>query len=276
MRDCCDGTRAKAPDVIRKIAIVVGGALAVWLIVLVILGVAMSGRYGTRVAERVGESLQAQAAIESADLAFVRGRLELAGLTIRRDDAVGKLALDVASVRCELPPLGLLLVDRECRELVVRGVRLDVSSFALFKLQRPKRPPVRARQVIIDDAVFAFSPSALVPSLGTIRVTIEHAEAGQTTFKTPLSWLFALRQLRASIELPAGLTVKLTYANGVFTAVGGVFGTTPVELPITLPVADPADDGHAEMKRLVTLGRDLAEQLVARKATDWLKRTLTP
>jgi len=42
----------------------------------------------------------------------------------------------------------------------------------------------------------------------------EHAEAGETIFKTPLSWLFALQALRATIELPAGITLELAYDHG--------------------------------------------------------------
>jgi hypothetical protein len=255
---------------IRRIAIVASAGLAIWVIVLVILGVALSGRYGRQVTARVGESLQADATIDSADLAFVRGRMDLAGLKLRRDDAVGKLALDVAAVRCELAPLGIMLLDRECGELVVRGIRLDVSTFALFKLRHPTRPPIRAQRVTIDDAVFAFSPSALAPSLGTIRITIDHAEAGPTVFKTPLSWLLALRALRATFELPAGLTVKLTYADGVLGASGSLFGSTPVTLPVAMPVASIADDAQAEIKKLVHAGRDLGERLLTQKAQDWL------
>ncbi|MBS1119685.1 MAG: hypothetical protein H6Q90_1913 [Deltaproteobacteria bacterium] len=253
---------------------VAGAGFAIWLVVLVILGVTLSDRFGRQVTERVGESLQADATIESADLAFVRGRLELAGLKLLRDDLIGRLSLDVAAVRCELAPLGIMLLDRECGELVVRGVRLDVSTFALFKLHHPKRPPIRAQRVVIDDAVLAFSPSALAPSLGRIRITIEHAEAGPTTFKTPLSWLFALRELRATFDLPAGVTVKLTYADGVLGVAGSLFGSTPVALPLALPVVDASEDALAEVKQLVKLGRDLAERLVAQKAQDWLKTKL--
>ncbi len=259
---------------LRRIALIAGAVFAIWIVGLVILGFALSGKYGEQVASRIGESLQAESTIEGADLAFVRGRLQLDGLRVRRDDSVGKLALDVPSVRCELAPLGLLLVDRQCHDLEVRGVRLEVSTFALFKLNRPKRPPIRAQRVVIEDAVLAFSPSALVPSIGQTRITIEHAEAGPTVFKTPLSWLFALRTLRASIDLP-GVSVKLTYANGIFTAAGNIFGAKPVAFPVTLPAADPADDGRAEVAKLVQLGPELAKRLIEQKAEDWLESKLS-
>src|SRR5262249_52760228 len=149
-----------------------------------------------------------------ADLALVRGRLVLDNFAVRRDDAIGHLTIDVARIRCELLPMGLALVDSECRELAVKGTKLEVSTAALFKIKNPKRKPGRAEHVVIDDATLVFSPSAFVPDLGKIAIHIEHAESGPTTFRTPLSWLLNLEQLRATLDLPAGITVQLAYADG--------------------------------------------------------------
>src|SRR4051812_15990602 len=156
------------------------------------------------VEERVGQSLQATATVGDSDLALGRGRLLLDRLSVKRDDVVGHLALDVAQVRCELAPLGWALVDHDCRELAITGMRLDVSAAALFKLQHPAHRPIRARTVIIEDAELVFAPSAIVPNIGRVAIRIEHAEAGATVFRTPLSWIFSLQELRARIELPAG------------------------------------------------------------------------
>lgn len=261
-------------SVARRVALVLAGIVALWLVISVVLGVALGGRTGDRVAARLGESLQAKATVGDASLTVLRGRLELERLAVRREDGIGTLALDVANVRCELLPLGLALFDRTCSEIAVRGVRLEVSALALFKFQRPKRKPFHTDAVIVDDAVFAFSPSALVPGLGRVEIKLEHAEAGPTTFKTPLSFLFALRELRAVFELPAGLTMRLTYKGGVLRASGAFFGSQPIELPIALPVKDAADDAQGEMAKLVAWGRGLGEQLVAARAKSWLKTKL--
>jgi hypothetical protein len=258
----------------RRFGAIAGVVVVLWIVFLVILGAALGERYRTGIADRLGESLQATGAIDESNLALVRGRLELQRLHLGRDDVVGKLTLDVGDVRCELLPLGFALADSQCRELAVSNMRLEVSTLALFKLRPPKRPPLRASYVVIDDAVLVFSPSAMSPGIGRVQITIEHAEAGPTTFKTPLSWLFSLRTLRATIELPAGITVKLGYDNGRFAATGTLFGPTPVTLPISLPPADPADDAQAEVKKLVRLGRELAERLVEQRAQDWLKSKL--
>lgn len=258
---------------IRFVKIVMG-VLAVWLAALVIIGVLYAGRAGQRVTTRVGESLVAEATLDDANLALVRGHLELDGLKVRKHD-LGNLVIDVAEIRCELPPLGVALIDRECRDLIVKGVRLDVDTAAVFQLKKPKRKPLHVRHVQIEDAVLTFAASAFVPSLGRISVKIEEATAGATTFKTPLSFLFSLTSFSATIELPAGITVKLGYRDGLLTAAGGIFGATPVAIPFAIPVPDSTDEAVEEVKKLVALGRDLAERLVARRAEDWLKQKLS-
>ena len=256
--------------VVRALAILV----ALWLIALVVLDGVVGERTAHGVADRLAESLGAQGTVGEADLALVRGRLELKQLAVVRDDTVGHLALSVAEVRCELAPLGWALADGDCRELAVRGVRLDVSAAALFHIHAPTRPPMRATRVVIDDAELAFAPSAFLPGLGRIAIHVDHAEAGATVFRTPLSWIFALRVLRAHVELPAGIAVQLTYADGTLSAAGTLFGSAPVSLPVSLPVAAAYADARDEVHALVKLGEDLAEKLVSRRAEDWLRRKL--
>jgi hypothetical protein len=261
-------------EAVRRAAIVIACVLIAWTILLLVLDVALEGAQQRRVEQRVGESLQATAKVGDADLALGRGRLRLEQLSVRRDDAVGKLALDVAEVRCELLPLGIALADHDCRELAIEGMRLEVSTAAVFKLAHPARRPIHANRVVIDDAELAFAPSAFAPSLGRIAVRIEHAEAGPTVFRTPLSWLFALEVLRARIDLPANITLRLAYANGRLAAAGTLFGSATVEVPFTPPAADAATDARDEIRLLVKAGEDVAEQLVAKRAEDWLRSKL--
>lgn len=247
----------------RRIAVVAGAVVVVWFAALLVLGPIFAAHTRDRVAERLGDALQASVTIGEPDLGLVRGVLTLDALSARRDDAVGHLALDVASVRCDLWPLGIALVDRHCRELAVRGTHLEVSSPALFRLKRPKRPPFRAAHVVIDDAHFVFA--------GTIEIAIAHAEAGPTVFKTPLSWLFALRAFDATVQLPAHISIRLDYIGGLLRA---TFGKRAVTVPVVLPIADAADDAKTEIAKLVAFGKQLAEQLVMQRAQDWLDATL--
>jgi hypothetical protein len=250
--------------------------VAIWLGALLAIDVGLEGRTRRSVADRIAGSLESDATIDRGDLALLRGAVDFSDLAVRRDDLIGHLALTVASLHCELRPLGFALVDRDCRDLSVRGTRLEVSTAALFKLKRPKRPPLHVLHVVLDDARLEMSPSALLPNLGRVAIAIDHAEAGDTTFKTPLSWLFALRALHATIDLPAGITLQLTYDHGELRVAGGILGATPIALPVALPVADLADDPRAEIAKLIDFGKDVAERLVARKAEDWLKSKLSP
>lgn len=258
----------------RWIAISVGGVAVAWLVALLVIDAAAGDRIARGVAARLGDSLQGRAAFADRDLALVRGRLDLAGLAVTRDDAVGQLRLDVAGVRCELAPLGVALVDRDCGELGITGMRLAVSTIALFKLRPPKRRPIHADAVTIDDATFTFAAGAITPTLGEVRVVLQRAVAGPTTFKTPLSWLFALRGLRARVALPAAQTLEVTFANGVAQVSGSLLGEPPLALPIELPVTTAADDGRTELAKLTAFGRALAEHLLARRAEQWLRQKL--
>jgi hypothetical protein len=258
----------------RRVGAIAIGLVILWLGLLLALDFALAGRQSTAIGMRVAESLHGSASVDGADLALVRGDLSLAGLRVRRDDHVGQLALDVAAIDCELPPLGWALVDGACRELDVRGTRLEVSAAAVFQLEHPRRPPIHTNRVVIDDARLVFAPSAFLPGLGRVAIVIEHAVAGETVFRTPLSWLFGLLELRARIELPAGISVELRFASGRLAAAGTLFGAAPIELPVVLPAASAAHDARAEVELLVATGKQLAARLVEKRATDWIENKL--
>lgn len=258
----------------RRVALTLAVLVGLYGVALLVAGLVLGDRIGEQVAARVGEALQSTATVGDSDLALLRGRMQLSQLRVRRADAVGTLALDVGRVDCDLPPLGLALFDSACNELAIDGVRLEVSTFALFRVVRPQRAPVTIQRVRITDTTIAFSPSTLAPGLGAVRISVALAEAGPTTFKSPLSWLFAAEVLRATVELPAGLAVHLDYRAGVLAASGSLFGTTPVRLPVTLPVATLGADARAELEQLAAWSRDVAARLVTQRAEDWLKSKL--
>lgn len=259
------------------------GAVAVlfglWLIACLVIGAVARDRMRDGLIERLGQPLRAATTIEGLDLALVRGRMDMAKLALRRDDpgpTGGHLAIDVAEVRCDLAPLGWALVDGDCRTLAIRGMRVEVSAATMFQLEAPKRGPVHARRVVIDDARLELAPSALIPDLGKIAIVVEHAEANDTLFKTPMSWIFALSSLRAKLELPGDVTVTLRYEDGKLAIGGGLFGKE-LELPVRIPVADLADDPKAELKKLGELGKQIGAQALDRveqSAKDWLKSKL--
>lgn len=254
--------------------VVVVGLAVLWLGGLSIASFALGGRTQAVIAERAGASLQGTATLADARLALVRGYVEMEGLAIRRDDPVGHLAIDIAHLGCELAPLGWALVDGDCRTLALSGLRFELSTAALFQLKRPKREPFHVGRVIVERAELSLSPSALVPGLGKVAVHIARAEAGETTFKTPLSFLFHLRSLDATIALPGEVAIGVRYEAGVLQLSGGMFGAAPLALPVQLPVAELADDAAAETAKILAFGRDLAERVIAQRAVDWLKDKL--
>jgi hypothetical protein len=259
---------------VKRAAIIALGVVATWMGVLLVLDVVFGARQNRSVIDHMTESLGGTTNVGDTDLALVRGRLRIEQLAVRRDDVIGHLALDVEDLRCELGPLGWALVDRDCRELAIRGIHLELSSAALFKLPHPARRPIHAHHVMIDDARLEAAPSAFVPSLGRIAIDIEHAEAGDTVFVTPLSWIFSLTELRAKIDLPAGVSLTLAYRDGKLGAASSLFGSTPVELPLQLPILAVERTAHDEIVALVGLFTGLAEQLVAKRAEDWLRSKL--
>lgn len=258
----------------KRIARVAVAVVALWLVFLVVFGLVYSGRAGERVANRIGESMMATASVGDANLSMLRGWLELDDLRVRRED-LGTLTIDVAHVECDLLPLGLAFADRTCGDLVIDKVRFAMSSAAVLQLKRPRRKPLRVDRVEIRDAVLVFSPSAFLPELGKIEIRVDYVEAGPTTFRTPLSWIFTMRELRATLDLPADIVVKLAYKEGRFTVQGSIFGSAPVSLPVSLPTVSSADDAKAEIAKLITFATELAEDLLETRAKNWLKSKLT-
>lgn len=259
-----------ARGIALRAALTAVGLVGAWLLALLAIEPTLETRQQTQVTGALGEALKAKATAAGVDLALVRGQLDILGLSVHRDDAVGHLALDVDDVRCDLPPLGIALADGACDELWLRGTRLEVSSAALFQVPHAKQAPLHVDGLTIDDAQLVFLPNALVPGLGRVAITIDHAEAGPTTLRTPLSWIFALRTLRAHVELPGRIAIRLGYAGGVLSASGGLLGDTPVALDVAMPDVT-SGDGAAELGQLVSLGEQIGAQLVTRRAEAWMK-----
>jgi hypothetical protein len=258
----------------RIAALALAALVGAWLVTLVVLDSVLASRQANGTKARLGESLHGHSEVASANLALVRGELDLDGLSVHRDDALGHLALEIDRIRCDLPPLGWALVDGTCRELAIRKTRLDVSAAALLQIEHPRQAPVHARRIVVDDAELHFAASAFAPSLGAIHVAIDHAEAGDTVLRTPLSWVFALERLTARIELPADISLRVSYADGVLAVAGALLGSDPVELAVHLPSAAEAGDAKAELALLVEIGEQIAARVVARRASDWLRAAL--
>lgn len=250
-----------------KVAIGVGAAAAAWVGAVFVYGVAMRGRVGEQVRGRLAESLDARVRFAEFDLELVRGAFAIEGVAIERDHD-GHLQAGVERIDAAIAPLGAYLWDRDLGPVEVEGVDLDVRGFGVLRIVPPPRPPVRMAHLAIDDAQLRFA--AANTSWQRFQVTIDHADAGRTVLRTPLSWVFALEHLDATLELPGVAPITLHYGNGRLDASGGLFGDAPVSIPVSLPMPVPGHEGQ----QLLSLGEDVAERLALARASGWIDDVL--
>ncbi len=247
-------------------------AAGAYLVVLVVIGWIAGGVVAGQIRSRLAGSLDATVTVGDADVGLVGGAVVIRDLRLERD-RIDTLVLDLERVDVDVAPLGWVLIDRDPRHVRVRGGRLTISGAGALALPpRPARPPVRVGGLTLENAVIDLMATGYWPGLARMIITIERATAGATTLRTGLSWLFTLEELVARLDLPAGVTVRLTYRGGKLSAAGGFFGTTPVTIPFELPRLDDRD----EVDQLIALGKQLGKQLAIERARRWLGSQLAP
>ncbi len=250
----------------HKIGLWVGGALAGYLLLLVVLGWLAGGLVARSVRDRLAASFDGEAEVGGASVSLVRGAASIQDIHVEREHD-GHLTLDLAELTLDLAPLGSVVWDRVPRAVHVRGGRLDVTGLGVLrKPPRPKRPPIRVGALALDDCALSLMATGAWPGLARVELTIERARAGSTVLRTALSWLFTLEELVARVELPAGVTIRLEYRAGVLSAAGGPFGPVPVVVPFAIPPVDDAD----EVAQLAALGKALGKELALAQARRWL------
>jgi hypothetical protein len=254
-----------------KIGLGVAGALGAYLVALLIAGFAARGHVRERTRARLAESLDADVALADLELGLIRGVVGMDGLTIERDHD-GHLYVGVDRIDAGIAPLGAYLWDHDLGDVTVSGVDVDVTGWGVLKLKPPRRPPIRFARLAIDDAQLTFAAATWAPAWTRFRVTIDHAQAGDTVLRTPMSWVFALERLDAHLEVPGAAPVDIHFAGGRLEASGSLFGPTPVSIPVTLPAPEPGHEGQ----QLRALGADLAERLALARASGWIEDELAP
>lgn len=254
---------------LRRITVGVAGAFAAWVVALVGFGWLGDNCARERAEAHLAKSMRARVSIGALDLGLVLGDVRIDDLRIEREDR-GSFRLAVDRVDVDLAPLGLALVQDTVGDVRVRGVDARVSALGVLDLRGGERAPVELASIDLRDARVTLEATSLVPGLARVEVTVDRARAGHTVLRTPLSWLFALEELSARIALPAGVTVRLDYADGVLRLSGGLFGETPLELPFEIPVLEPA----RELEQLAEMGQRLARALAAEGAERWLRDRL--
>jgi hypothetical protein len=251
---------------LRQIAIGLVGAFATWVVLLVVMGWLGDGCARARTERRLAGSMKAKVSIGSMDIGLVTGSADVRDVRIEREDR-GVLRLSMKQIDADLPPLGLALVSKELGEVRVRGVDVHVTAMGVLDMRGGSRGPVTFERLDLRDARLRLDAVTLVPGMVGLDLRIEHAIAGRTTLRTPLSWLFALEELRVVVDLPLGATATVHYKDGRVTISGALLGSESIELPFAIPVLEPA----RELEQLAEMGRALARELVAELGTRFLE-----
>lgn len=247
---------------------VLAGAFAVWCVALVIAGYAAGGCQQRRIETRIATAFEAKVGFADADLSLLRGNFDGDALTISKDTPIGSLRVRVGTLEAELAPLGLALVDGRMRALRLHDVQLEATTFEMLRTKSRGGKPFAVDELELTNVHLVTMPSAALPTLGKLELTIERARAGPTVLRTPLSWVFSLQELVAHFEVAGGVSVRVEYKGGKLRASGGVLGSPWVEVPFTIPVLDPA----REMEQLAQMGMELAEKMTFEQAESILKR----
>lgn len=250
---------------LRRIVTGVAALAGLWLVALLVIGWTADGCVRDRARERLAASMRAQVTIGALDLGLVDGSVAIDELKVLKDDR-GLFRMAIRRVDVDLQPLGLALVQDSVGAIHARGVDVELSALGALDLGGEGRgEPITFDRLVLEDLKVSISPTSLLP-VGKIDVTIERAVAGRTTLRTPMSWLFALQELRARIALPLDITARLEYRAGKLRLSGELFDT-PVEVPFDIPVLEPA----RELDQLAELGKRLAIELGKEGVERWLK-----
>lgn len=255
---------------LRQLAYVVLGLPVAWVVVLLIGGYAARGCVKRRAERRLRASMQAEVSIGSVDLGLVRGRIGFDRLHLERRGR-GYLRIDIGHAETKVAPLGLVLLQDGLGELSVRGLEVEVSALGVLDFRGGNQAkPLTFDRMQLEDARFTFEAASFLPDLARITLSLERVVVGRTTLNTPFSWVFALRELTARLELGSGASALVEYrGDGVLRLTGAAFGDKAIEIPFVIPKLEAA----REVEQLGELARRFGIELGKRagKAYLWEK-----
>lgn len=251
-----------------RAAKVLTGALAVWCVALIVAGYAAAGCQQRKIEARIATAFEGDARFGDAQLSLLRGSFGGDDLAIKKTSPLGTMTVTVGRLEADLAPLGWALVDAHMRELRLSDVELAASSFELLRPRNRGGKPFAVDGLVLDNVHFVTPSVPLMPALGALEVTIDHARCGPTVLRTALSWVFSVEELVARVDVGGGVTVRVDYRGGNMKASGGVFGGGWVDVPFTIPVVEPAH----ELEQLARMGVDLAEKMTVQQAEGLLER----
>lgn len=250
-----------------KLVIAAAVVLVGYPLLLVVLGLTLPGHVGRIIERRLAESLDGQARVGAVELGLVRGTAAVRGVVVERHHLGGTLTLAIDQLEVDVAPLGAVVVDREPRQVRVRGAHLTISGAGALDLpKQPPHPPIALGAIDVAASDLQIVVATDWPELGQVALRIDHLRAGRTVLRTPLSWVFSLIELDARVELPGDADFAIHYLDGRLSAIGGLFGDRPVAIEIELP-RTPGPDEPAQLRALAL---ELGKRLVIARGKAWL------
>jgi len=254
----------------KRYLLVAVGAVAGYLLLLVLVGFVLDGYVQRKVRDRLSDSLQADVEIGEASVSLLRGKVSLRGLKIERNRG-GTILIEVDSVDANIARLGWSMFDNEPRSVAVRGMRITLSGRGAWALRDRESEPMRVRELLIEDATVSIMPTTLLPNLGRLDLRVERARTGPVVLGSGVSWIFELEELDASADLAGHVNLGVGFADEELTLTGGLFGSRAITVGFTLPEPDP---NALEGRQLLQLAKQLAKALVTDVAKGWFDRQI--
>ncbi len=247
------------------------GLVAGYLLLLVLAGFVLDGYVAGKIEARLAGSLRADVDVSDVSISLLRGKVSLRGLTIERRTG-GTILIRVESVDAGIAPLGWSIFDREARTVTARGVDMTLSGRGALALHQREKTPIHVRELVLEDVNMAVMPTALLPRLGRIELRVDRARTGPVVLGSGVSWLFELRELRATADLAGHADIGVAFADDRLSLSGGLFGSRSVSFGFELP--DPDPDAF-EGAQLLSLAKELTKSLAKELATGWFDREIT-
>jgi hypothetical protein len=238
---------------LRRIGLGLVGLAALYLGLLAVGGAALEGCVERRVADRLARALDAEVEIGATSVSLWRGEIVLEDVrAVRREG--GLVELDVRRIEADLAGWGAMLFDREVERCAVDRLVLRLSARGIAEVVTRERQPLHLETLELRDATITIMPTAVLPALGRLELSIAHARARDVELSHGLSWLSGLRELTARAVVPGGVEAGVAFVQGELTLSGAFLGAAPIRVPFRMPTVER---GAYELDHLKAIAKEI-------------------
>ncbi len=250
---------------LRKILVALVVLLALYPVLLLILGYVLAGQVEERVRTRLAFALQAdEVTVDDTSVSLLRGQIDLSGIHAKRE-GVGTATLEIATLEIEVAAMGMVLFDDAIENVEVEGAHLELSAVGAATLRQSDEPPLHVGELTIRDSSVTLVATSFFPSIGKAKLTVNKAHAVDLHLSDAMSWLYKTDTLDASLRAPGDLEFGVQYVDKAMSVSGSIFGSEPVTIPFSWPIPDPR---KLEIGQIIELGKYISERL----AREYAKR----